>query len=193
VLVIRRTALKWLCATFAAASAAVVAVPVLQLIAAPLRRRKSDQRRVRRVARLGDLPVGKPKEIALVGSQRDGWAVYPNETIGKIWVVRRDAATDQPAAAKVDVYTAECPHLGCTIGLGPTGTEFLCPCHKAAFDLQGQALPRDALGYENPAPRNMDTLVCRIVQDQASQSWWVEVEFEKFEYGIAAKIPRMSG
>jgi hypothetical protein len=56
----------------------------------------------------------------------------------------------------------------------------------------GQALPSDALGYENPSPRNMDTLVCRIVQDQASQSWWVEVEFEKFEYGIAAKIPRMS-
>jgi menaquinol-cytochrome c reductase iron-sulfur subunit len=187
--VIRRTALKWLSGTLAAAVAAVVVVPALQLIAAPLRRRRSDSRRVRRIARLRDLPLNEPKQIPLVGRLRDGWTVYPNKTIGKVWVIRRGTSSDAPAAAKVDVYTAECPHLGCTIGLDPAGAEFLCPCHKAAFDLQGKALGSDILGYENPAPRNMDALESRIVQDEASQSWWVEVDFERFEHGVAEKIP----
>jgi hypothetical protein len=34
----------------------------------------------------------------------------------------------------------------------------------------------------------MDSLDCRIVQDEQSGQWWVEVRFEKFKQGLTTKV-----
>ncbi|MFV2069855.1 MAG: ubiquinol-cytochrome c reductase iron-sulfur subunit, partial [Pirellulales bacterium] len=140
----------------------------------------------RRVVRLDQLPVGKPKEFSVLGSRQDAWTVYADEIIGRVWLVRHTDESVEGADAKVDAYSARCPHLGCSIQFaGPRG-DFVCPCHDAVFDLQGEAVRTGKQGRKNPAPRDMDSLVCRVVQD--AEAWWIEVEYQDFELGVHEKV-----
>jgi hypothetical protein len=36
----------------------------------------------------------------------------------------------------------------------------------------------------------MDSLECRIVQDEQTQEWWVEVTYQRFEYGVTSKVAK---
>ena len=175
--------------TVALACGAVVLVPGIAHVLAPVLRRRSGQAIVRRLARLSDLQPGVPVQLAITGSRRDGWMVYPEETLGHVWVVRRTDQATAPQQSRVDAFTATCPHMGCSIQLDATREGFLCPCHRAAFDLRGQALTRQQLGRVNPAPRQMDSLVCKIVPGENSDDWWVEVAYQAFRQGLADKVP----
>ncbi|MFV2068773.1 MAG: hypothetical protein ACC645_17510, partial [Pirellulales bacterium] len=72
----RRTLLKWFCNAASVASAAVVVVPGFRFIVAPLRRKREGGAVVRRVVRLDQLPVGKPKRFSILGSRQDAWTVH---------------------------------------------------------------------------------------------------------------------
>ncbi len=50
---------------------------------------------------------------------------------------------------KIVAFSATCPHLGCSVIWDRKGQTFLCPCHMAAFDKNGQVLT-------GPPPRPMD-------------------------------------
>jgi len=161
-------------------------IPGCRFIVAPLLRKHRGKTVVRRVVRLDQLPVGKPKEFTIVGRRRDAWTVYADEIIGRVWLVRHTEASIDGAGAKVDAYSARCPHLGCSIQFETRRSDFVCPCHHAVFDRQGEAVRTGRRGRKNPAPRNMDALVCRLVQDE--QAWWVEVEYQDFQLGIHEKV-----
>ncbi len=184
----RRSLLEWLARAMGAACAAIVGVPTVRYLIDPLRRRPSEQRDFKRVTRLDGLSTNIPREFAVRDIRQDAWTLYPEETIGRVWVVRRSDGTIPPADAKVDVFATVCPHLGCAVQLDAAGKRFLCPCHKAGFRLSGERMNEKELGRKNPAPRDMDSLDCRIVQDDESQQWWVEVRFEKFKQGLTTKV-----
>jgi Rieske Fe-S protein len=172
-----------------AACAAIVGVPAVRYLIDPLRRRASAEREFKRVVRLDALPVGMPREIAVRDIRQDAWTLYPEETIGRVWLVRRTDEAAPAEQAAVDVFTTVCPHLGCAIQLDPSGKMFVCPCHKAGFRLCGDRIGERELGRKNPAPRDMDSLDCRVTQDEATQQWWVEVRFLKFKQGLTTKVP----
>lgn len=153
----------------------------------------------RRVCRLDELTTGTPKAFSLVGTRQDAWLVFPRETIGRVWVIRRTDEDCPPEEAKVEIFSAICPHLGCTIQLDGSGESFVCPCHQAYFDLLGEAFSAEQLGerlnksseVKNPSPRGMDLLASEgsnLVQDKETGQWWVEVEYQRFQPGMAEKI-----
>ncbi|MBI3839728.1 MAG: hypothetical protein HY288_17540 [Planctomycetia bacterium] len=76
--------------------------------------------------------------------------------------------------------------MGCTIQLANDAKRYVCPCHHAAFAFDGQRIAVDQHGRPNNAPRRMDAMECRLVQDETSKEWWVEVKHEKFETGATA-------
>jgi nitrite reductase/ring-hydroxylating ferredoxin subunit len=181
--------LEWVARAISVACAGIVGVPAARYLIDPLRRRPSAQRDFKRIVRLDALPIGLPREFAVRDMRQDAWTLYPEETIGRVWLVRRTNEATPPEQATVDVFATVCPHLGCAIQLDSAGKKFVCPCHQAGFRLSGERMGEQELGHKNPAPRAMDTLDCRINQDEATQQWWVEVRFQKFQQGLTMKVP----
>lgn len=184
----RRTVLKWGSRCLAGVCAALVAVPGMSFVFDALRRNHSNSKLVRRVTRLKDLPLGRPVSVPIVGARHDAWTVYPDEVLGRVWLVRQkglDGGDDQVAA-----FTATCPHLGCIIQHDAKENRFVCPCHRAVFALNGQKVSGSQRGQQNHAPRGMDSLDCRLVTDDDTQEVWVEVTYQKFEQGLTRKVSK---
>ena len=126
----------------------------------------------------------------------DGWNLYPNDVIGRVWVVKlgpppdlssseKVAAFNQNAALKnvyLKVFTTICPHLGCSVNLNGAGNGFACPCHAATFNLNGA---QAAAG--NPAKRPMDDLEWEIDTDDPTHTH-IKVKFQKFQALEATKV-----
>ncbi len=188
----RRAFLTWASRGLATLCAAIVGFPGVSFILDALRRGQSNGDLTQRIARLKDLPLNKPVRVPIIGARRDAWTEYPSEVLGQVWLVRRKAgSTEQSSEAdQVAAFTATCPHLGCLIQHDPKLNCFLCPCHRAQFGHAGQRLSSAATGRQNHAPRGMDALECRLVQDDSTQDVWVEVTFQKFEQGLTKQVVR---
>lgn len=74
-----------------------------------------------------NLPAGKAIETRLRGN--------------KIILINNDMA--------IRAFSAVCPHLGCSVVWNPKIKGFLCPCHLASFDVNGQVV-------SGPPPRPLD-------------------------------------
>ena len=186
----RRTLLKWVSGCLGALCASVVGVPGASFVLQALRKSGSNGDRVRRVARLKDLPVGKPVAVPILGAREDAWTVHPDEVLGRVWLVRRksDAKDGAEAVAQVAAFSATCPHLGCAVQHDAKENRFLCPCHRAIFGLDGERVVATKGVQKNPSPRSMDLLESRLVTDETTQEIWVEVTFQKFEQGLTKKL-----
>jgi Rieske Fe-S protein len=180
----RRTFLKWCTHGLGALFAAVLGVPaVLYLIdgrnrAAP----RGDLRRVSGVRR-SELTKNKPVPGVVRDLRRDAWTLYPSDVIGRVWVVKLG---DGDAAADYRVFTTVCPHLGCSVNsnVDPT-TGFTCPCHNGQFHCDGARVARE--GYENPAPRGMDSLEFEL--DSRDPDAFL-VRYQNFYQATPEKTPR---
>ncbi len=115
--------------------------------------------------------------------------VTPNETVGRVWMTRTSEIAENPKETTIRVFSAVCPHLGCTIQSTSDKKSMVCPCHKGMFHLDGEPISNKKLGYKNPTPRSMDSLNYEIVKDEKSEEWWIEVEYQKFKLGPTTKTP----
>ena len=117
------------------------------------------------------LPVdGTPQAVTVVADRIDAWNFYPQERVGSVWLRKNDAG-------EIIAFNSICPHLGCSVDYRPANTDFFCPCHFSAFDLNGErqnAIP----------PRPMDSLETKIGED--GRIW---VKFENYRGGIEEKVP----
>lgn len=182
----RRQVLEWLSRGLATAVAVVIGLPSLRYFVGGMQLPAVHQIRFQRLKRVQDLPVGRPVMVPVLGCKQDAWTRCDEQVVGRVWLVRDAGAnTDSPA---VMAFTSVCPHMGCQIQANASNQGFVCPCHRAAFGLNGsrQADPRS--GDQNHAPRNMDSLECRIVQDAKTGDSWVEVKFEKYETGLERQV-----
>jgi len=84
-----------------------------------------------------------------------------------VWVLRNPDDS-------VSVYTAVCPHLGCTVNWKTESKNFNCACHQNSFDLAGKLL-------SGPAVRPMDTL------DYKVEAGLLYVKYQSFKTGIPTK------
>ena len=117
-----------------------------------------------RVGPLAAFPVGgAPTRIVLRSDAHDAWMTVKNAPIGSVFVQRT-------SEQELRVLSGVCPHLGCSIGFKGEGGHFQCPCHGAAFGLDG-GLKTDAGASPNPAPRPMDALEWRPVGDAVEVRW----------------------
>lgn len=180
----RRSFLMWVSRLFGAAVTAVVAVPGVQYVWNTLRPEASAADPRRRVARWNDLRPGEPMQFSLYGERQDAWHVEPQQVIGRIWLVRQ-AGGESPETQTVTAFTSICPHMGCQVQRSGKGAGFVCPCHRAAFRLDGE--PQQTGNERNHAPRGLDQLPCEVVKD-ASGELWVEVEYQRFEPSLTHKV-----
>lgn len=183
----RRTLLKLASGWLGAVCAAVVGIPGVSFVLDALRRSGSNDELTRRVARLKDLPVGKPIAVPIMGSRQDAWTVHPDEVLGRVWLVRQKAESSE-GDTPVVALTATCPHLGCMIQHDSKENRFVCPCHRAVFGLNGEKISGRSGVQQNHAPRAMDALECQLVTDEETQEVWVEVTYQKFEQGLTKKV-----
>ena len=142
-------------------------------------RRKSQARGFIRVGNLTALPAdGQPRRFPVVTDLVDAWTYSPNQPIGAVWL--RRTSED----AEVQALHTTCPHAGCAVGFHESSGAFLCPCHNSAFDLAGERV--DLPGKENPSPRPMDRLECKV-----DESGNILVDFQDFYTGIHEKKPKL--
>lgn len=157
----------------------VLAIPGVAYVLTPVLRKRAgvsgpDEGFVE-LARLSELEPEKPRSYTVMSERWDSWVKYPREPVGSVWLVRQPAGSSTPVVA----FTSECPHLGCSVNLGPGGEGFHCPCHNSAFKLDGT--PMNAI-----PPRPMDTLEVRLSNDEDPR---VRVKFERFRTMAKEKVP----
>lgn len=87
-------------------------------------------------------PAGKTIRFV----QLDGW---------------REVVTSQPVYitrgqnGKLQVMSATCPHLGCSVAWQPNQRRFVCPCHGGQFNPDGKHI-------SGPPPRGLDCLQTKV-------------------------------
>ena len=87
---------------------------------------------------LSELPVGTAKMFR-----------YKGEPSVAIRVTEKD----------IRALSAVCTHLGCIVKWDGAKQQLVCPCHVAAFDVNGNVIG-------GPAPSPLQSLAARIVQDE---------------------------
>jgi menaquinol-cytochrome c reductase iron-sulfur subunit len=176
----RRTFLRWAVHGLGAVFGAVLGFPAVVYLIDP-RNRPPRETGMHPVGRTNELAVDVPREVVIHETRYDAWTLHPNDIVGRVWVVRRDG-TDAQDRPNVEVFTTTCPHLGCSIN--STGRDFLCPCHGAHYELDGEAIRQDKQTrrpINNPAPRNMDSLPIELERIPGTPDYLIKVKYEKFK------------
>ncbi len=152
--------------------AIAMAVPGVRFLLDPLTK-KGQERNLLSLARLSQLQPGKPQAFSIIEEKQDAWVKYPKEPVGSVWLVR------QPDGAKEKVlaFSAECPHLSCSVTLSNDRQGFQCPCHGAMFGLDGAK--KNAV-----SPRGMDGLEVDLSDDPDPV---ISVRFARFQPQSAEK------
>lgn len=102
------------------------------------------------IAPLEDIPIGEPIKIDFIQRKKDGWRTIEGRS--SVWVVTADRQ-------QFTVYDPQCTHLGCPYRWDRSKQQFLCPCHNAAFAIDGEVLT-------GPPPRPLDRLPTKVVGDR---------------------------
>jgi menaquinol-cytochrome c reductase iron-sulfur subunit len=162
------------CALAIVCGALAMLVPTLAGLAVffdPLRR-KNRQTKMIRVATLDALPDdGIPREFPVITERVDAWN-RSREPIGAVYL-RRNQGQE-----KIECWTATCPHAGCFVDFDEETNTFKCPCHNSQFSVEG------AIIAPSPSPRPMDTLECKVSQEE------ILVNFENFYTGKSEKVAK---
>ncbi len=159
----RRSFFAGLLGVGAAGVGLLLSIPVLRYALFPLTTRM----RQRSWSALGPVnqytsPATAPVRKTVTFSQQDGWRQL---------VSAQSVYVTHSNEGKVEVLSAICPHLGCTVSWQPGHDRFVCPCHGSEFDADGKRIA-------GPSPRNMDKLPVRVDNGQ------LEVEFEYFRPNV---------
>ncbi len=185
----RRSFLRWCVHGLGGLFTIFLAIPIVSYIIDP-RNRKASGSNFKDVAQLNDLPVGQPREFVIREQRRDAWTLYPNEVVGRVFLIREGEGVENPGPndqPPVKAFTTICPHLGCSVNftgdLSGNQAAFLCPCHGGRFSLDGNRIEPE----HNPAPRAMDSLNVRYKPGNPSI---VQVEYEKFYQNTPEKKER---
>jgi len=129
-----------------------------------------------RVATLEALPDdGVPRQFPVIADRQDAWNRFPNEAIGAVYL-RRQKGSDQ-----IEAFNATCPHAGCFVNFVADRSDYQCPCHNSAFDVDGHC-------KYGPSPRDLDSLTAEVRGDGDEQAIWVR--YVDFIVGVENKQPK---
>jgi menaquinol-cytochrome c reductase iron-sulfur subunit len=152
-------------------AALVPLLAAVRVLTDPLRRKSAATSAIR-VATLDSLPAdGIPRKFSVLAAKTDAWNRFANAPVGAVYLRRTGDKT-------IEALNVVCPHAGCFVDFSPEQKEFLCPCHKSSFKIDG------AMNPGSPSPRGLDSLVVEIRADGG-----VWVDFKNFQAGRADKVP----
>ncbi len=162
IIINRRSFFGALVAVGSAGMGAILALPVLRYILYPIYAKASGTE----WSDVGDMSEfansNAPVRKTITFTQRDGWREVVSAQ--SIYVSRN-------AAGQLEVLSAICPHLGCSVSWQKDQDEFVCPCHGGRFSPDGRHL-------FGPPPRAMDKLPIRIKDSK------LQVHFDYFRSNV---------
>jgi menaquinol-cytochrome c reductase iron-sulfur subunit len=144
---------------------AILAVPVLRYVLYPLYTKASGSEwsDVGNMSEFAD--IKEPVRKTITFKQRDGW----REVVSAQSVYVGHAADGQ-----LEVLSAICPHLGCSVSWQAGQDKFVCPCHGGEFTPNGACV-------FGPPPRGMDSLTTQVTDGK------LQVHFQYFRSNVPNK------
>ncbi len=160
----RRNFFSWVSGAIAAFIGLALAVPLLGYVISPsFKRRKKSWKAVGRVE---ELPIGEPRSLDYVVTQKDGW--METKAHKAVWAIKQEDGA-------VTVFSPICTHLGCGFRWSPQDSQFQCPCHGSIYDATGKVLG-------GPAPRPLDRLPSKVEDGQ------LLVLYKEFKSGLTEQV-----
>ena len=186
----RRYLLAWISRGLATGVAAVIGLPGVQYLLGVASSGATSESKYARLMRLKDLTPGRATLVPVMGQKQDAWVRHDQQVVGRVWLVRKSGSGTDPGGDAVPVVamSSVCPHMGCQIQSLSGRGGFQCPCHRATFSIEGDREPDPRTKERNHAPRDMDDLECRVVQEKVTGEWWVEVKYQNFETGLEHRV-----
>jgi menaquinol-cytochrome c reductase iron-sulfur subunit len=105
-----------------------------------------------------DTPIVKTVEFA----ERDGWREV---------VTAQSVYVGRAATGELQVLSAICPHMGCSVAWQAGQGKFVCPCHGGQFGADGKHIA-------GPPPRSLDNLKSQVSNGR------LQVQFEFFRCNV---------
>ena len=165
IVVSRRSFFGALLCIGSAGMGAILAVPVLRYVLYPLYSKATGSGWAD-VGQMSEFANGKaPSRKTITFTQRDGWREV---------VTSQSVYVAQGPDGKIEVLSAICPHLGCTVSWQQGQDKFVCPCHGAEFKPDGALI-------KGPSRRGMDTLPTQMKDGK------LQVYFEYFREDVPNK------
>jgi menaquinol-cytochrome c reductase iron-sulfur subunit len=134
--------------SIAALSAAVMAVPVVAALIAPLLQRK--QTFWRTVGHVDDFPIGATRLVNFDNADAEAYAGMLTRSAA--WLRHNE---DQTFTA----FAVNCSHLGCPVRWEEKAQLFMCPCHGGVYY-------KDGTVAAGPPPRRLTEYKVRISNRQ---------------------------
>ena len=161
----RRSYLGWLAGVGGAIVGAALSIPLIRFTLYPLRVQTTEIKWSDAGPVSDFQSVTAPVQRSVIVEQVDGWRKTVSEKV--VYVTKTPAG-------QLQVLSAICPHLGCSVQWRESKHEFECPCHAATFSPDGARLG-------GPAPRSMDSLQTQI------QNGRLMVRYQYFRQLVANK------
>lgn len=133
---------------------ALVAVPAIRFLLAPLARAGASG--WVRLGRASEVAGAEPRAARFTCESAAGYA--REERMGVVWCRR---APDGSVVALSSV----CTHMGCNVAWSSGERAFVCPCHGGRYNDEGKVT-------SGPPPRPLRRHAVRVEDDQV----WIEVE-----------------
>lgn len=140
----RRRFLSRLSVALSAATGAVIGLPVVGFLLAPLIRK--EQQVWRSVGRVKDFAVGQTVSVRFEDASPLPWAGVTARTAA--WVRREDET-------RFTAFSVHCTHLGCPVRWVSEAQLFLCPCHGGVYYADGSV-------SAGPPPKPLPTYPVRV-------------------------------
>lgn len=122
----RREMLTLVSVAMGGIAGAIVAIPVIGALLAPLLRPQTPE--WRQVGRINDFAVGTTTAVTFEDPSPLAWAGVASQTAA--WL--RRVSDDQ-----FEAFSVNCTHLGCPVRWLPEASLFMCPCHGGVFYADG--------------------------------------------------------
>jgi menaquinol-cytochrome c reductase iron-sulfur subunit len=148
----RRRFLEKLSIGLAGFCAAIVGLPLIGFVIAPLFRKMPEQWVT--LGKVGDFQVGKTVTVTVIDSSPLPWAGITAKNA--VWL-RRESDTNFIA------FSANCTHLGCPVRWMEGAELFMCPCHGGVYYKDGNV----AAG---PPPRPLVRYAVRVENGDVKMS-----------------------
>lgn len=123
----------------------VIGIPAVAYVVSPALRASKNDAWVP-LGPIENFPIGVPSLVNFTRSKVNGW----EKTVSSygVYVLRKsETETD------TTTYSNVCTHLGCRVNWQEGEQIFHCPCHDAAFNIEGQVVdgppPKPMFTYEN--------------------------------------------
>jgi menaquinol-cytochrome c reductase iron-sulfur subunit len=141
----RNTFVKGTVGLLGTTMAAVIGVPAIIYVISPSFRAGKNDVWIP-LGKIESFPIGVPTLVNFTRSVVNGW----EKTVLSYGVyVYRKSETETDTVT----YSNVCTHLGCRVNWTPEENIFHCPCHNAAFNIDGEVVdgppPKPMYTYEN--------------------------------------------